>query len=52
MPTIEGLLAFSLMALVLIAVPGPSVLFVIGRSLSLGRRGGLLSVTGNELERV
>lgn len=33
----------------MIAIPGPSVLFVIGRSLALGRRGGLLSVVGNEL---
>jgi threonine/homoserine/homoserine lactone efflux protein len=41
------LLAFALTALLLIAVPGPSVLFVIGRTLALGRRGGLLSVLGN-----
>lgn len=49
MPTVEALLAFSLASLILIAIPGPSVLFVIGRSLSLGRRGGLWSVLGNEL---
>ena len=42
-----NLLAFALAALVLIAIPGPSVLFVIGRTLALGRRGGLLSVLGN-----
>ena len=42
-----NLLAFALASLVLIAVPGPSVLFVIGRTLALGRRGGLLSVLGN-----
>lgn len=42
-----NLLAFALAALLLIAVPGPSVLFVIGRTLALGRRGGLLSVLGN-----
>ena len=41
--------AFALAASVLIAIPGPSVLFVIGRSLSLGRCGGLLSVVGNAL---
>ena len=41
--------AFVVTALILIAVPGPSVLFVIGRSLSLGRRGGLMSVVGNTL---
>jgi threonine/homoserine/homoserine lactone efflux protein len=38
-----------LACIALIVIPGPSVLFVIGRSLSLGRRGGLLSVVGNEL---
>lgn len=41
--------AFVLASLVLIVIPGPSVLFVIGRSLSLGRRAGLLSVLGNEV---
>ncbi|MHA7221782.1 LysE family translocator [Arthrobacter sp. RHLT1-20] len=44
-----NLLAFALVALLLIAVPGPSVLFVIGRTLALGRKGGLLSVLGNAL---
>lgn len=49
MPDMQALVAFAVMSLVLIVVPGPSVLFVIGRSLALGRRGGLLSVLGNEL---
>lgn len=49
MPTPETLLAFALASLLLIVVPGPSVLFVIGRSLSYGRRGGLMSVLGNSL---
>jgi threonine/homoserine/homoserine lactone efflux protein len=44
---LQNLLAFALVSALLIAVPGPSVLFVIGRSLTLGRRGGLLSVLGN-----
>ena len=44
---LQNLLAFALVSALLIAVPGPSVLFVIGRSLALGRRGGLLSVIGN-----
>ena len=47
MPTPDALAAFTLAALILIVIPGPSVLFVIGRSLSYGRRGGLLSVIGN-----
>lgn len=42
-----NLLAFSVAAFLLIILPGPSVLFVIGRSLALGRVGGLLSVLGN-----
>jgi threonine/homoserine/homoserine lactone efflux protein len=45
----SNVLAFALASAVLIAVPGPSVLFVVGRSLALGRRGGLLSVLGNAL---
>jgi threonine/homoserine/homoserine lactone efflux protein len=42
-------LAFMLASALLIVIPGPSVLFVLGRSISLGRRGGLLSVLGNAL---
>ena len=41
------LLAFTITAFVLIAVPGPSVLFVISRSLTLGRMAGLATVVGN-----
>ncbi|MHA3701984.1 LysE family translocator [Jatrophihabitans sp. YIM 134969] len=41
--------AFALAALVLIVIPGPSVLFTVGRSLAYGRRGGLLSVLGNAI---
>ncbi|MEZ5189716.1 MAG: LysE family translocator [Schumannella sp.] len=44
-----NLLAFALSSALLIALPGPSVLFVLGRSIALGRRGGLLSVLGNAL---
>ena len=44
-----NLLAFALVAIPIILMPGPSVLFVIGRSLSLGKVGGLLSVFGNSL---
>jgi threonine/homoserine/homoserine lactone efflux protein len=46
MPT-DRLLAFALTALVLIAVPGPSVLFTVSRALTIGRRGALLTVAGN-----
>ncbi len=41
------LLAFAAAALALIVIPGPSVLFVIGRSVALGRRAGLATVAGN-----
>lgn len=42
-----NLLAFMLVVVPFVLIPGPSVLFVIGRALSLGRIGGLLSVVGN-----
>jgi threonine/homoserine/homoserine lactone efflux protein len=47
MPRTDSLLTFLLASFVLIVIPGPSVLFTIGRALSAGRRGGLLSVAGN-----
>ncbi|WP_142059159.1 LysE family translocator [Pseudarthrobacter sp. B4EP4b] len=47
MVPLSNLLAFALAAVILIAVPGPSVLFVIGRSLALGWKGGVLTVLGN-----
>jgi threonine/homoserine/homoserine lactone efflux protein len=45
----DKLLAFAALALVVIAIPGPSVLFVVGRALAHGRRVALASVVGNEL---
>ncbi len=45
----EQLLAFGLAAFILIAIPGPSVVFVIGRALSYGRGVALASVVGNSL---
>lgn len=43
----DRLPAFAATALVLIAVPGPSVLFVVSRALALGRRAALATVVGN-----
>ena len=43
------LIAFGIAACVIIAIPGPSVLFVIGRALAYGRTVALLSVLGNSL---
>jgi threonine/homoserine/homoserine lactone efflux protein len=45
----SNLIAFTLASAVIVAIPGPSVLFVIGRALVLGRAGALLSVLGNAL---
>jgi len=41
--------AFAAVVSVLIAIPGPSVLFTISRALTVGRRAALLTVIGNEL---
>ena len=46
LPT-EHLVAFALTTLVLVLIPGPSVLFTVGRALSVGRRAALLTVVGN-----
>jgi threonine/homoserine/homoserine lactone efflux protein len=43
------LLAFTLTAFLLIAVPGPSVLFTVSRALALGRVAGVATVVGNTL---
>ncbi len=47
--SLSHLSAFVVVALVVVAVPGPSVLFVVGRALTLGRRGALTTVLGNAL---
>jgi len=41
------LLAFTITALVLIAIPGPSVLFTVSRAIALGRVAGVATVAGN-----
>jgi threonine/homoserine/homoserine lactone efflux protein len=46
-PSTSHLLVFALTAFVLVVVPGPSVLFTVGRALTVGRRGALLTVLGN-----
>jgi threonine/homoserine/homoserine lactone efflux protein len=43
------LLAFAAASALLIAIPGPSVLFTVGRALSVGRRDALLTVAGNSM---
>jgi threonine/homoserine/homoserine lactone efflux protein len=46
---VENLLAFVIASLLIILLPGPSVLFVVGRSIALGRGAGVISVVGNAL---
>ena len=41
-------LAFAAVITVVIAVPGPSVLFTISRALTVGRRGLSVAVTGRK----
>jgi threonine/homoserine/homoserine lactone efflux protein len=48
-PTLPTLSLFLLAALGLLLIPGPSVLYVITRSVEQGRRAGLASVLGIEL---
>ncbi|HSS67388.1 MAG TPA: LysE family translocator [Nocardioidaceae bacterium] len=47
MPPTDHLIAFTITCAVVVLIPGPSVLFTVGRALSLGRRGALLTVVGN-----
>src|SRR5918994_2516484 len=49
MPTSSQWLAFLIAPILFIQVPGPSLLFTIGRALTVGRRQALLSVVGNAL---
>jgi threonine/homoserine/homoserine lactone efflux protein len=43
----SNLAAFALASLILIAIPGPSLLFVISRAVVLGRRAAFATVLGN-----
>jgi threonine/homoserine/homoserine lactone efflux protein len=49
MVTMHQALGFGLVALVLIAIPGPSVVFTVGRAISYGRAVALTTVLGNSL---
>jgi threonine/homoserine/homoserine lactone efflux protein len=48
-PTTSQWIAFLVASILFIQVPGPSLLFTIGRALTVGRRDALLSVAGNGL---
>lgn len=47
MPSFDRLLLFSLTAAVVIAIPGPSVIFIVSRAISSGQRVAIFSVLGN-----
>lgn len=47
MLSLDQVLGFGLAALILIVIPGPSVLFAISRAVVYGRRVALASVVGN-----
>jgi threonine/homoserine/homoserine lactone efflux protein len=49
MVTTGQIAAFGVASIILIVIPGPSVLFVIGRALAYGRRTAIASVVGNAL---
>jgi threonine/homoserine/homoserine lactone efflux protein len=49
MVSLHQVLGFGLVALVLIAIPGPSVVFTVGRAITYGRAVALTTVLGNAL---
>lgn len=49
MISLDQFLTFGLAAFIIIVIPGPSVVFVVGRALAYGRGVALASVIGNTL---
>lgn len=47
MPGTSTILTFLLGSLAFVLVPGPSVLFIVGRAMALGRRAALATAAGN-----
>jgi threonine/homoserine/homoserine lactone efflux protein len=45
-PSAQNLALFAGAALVLLLVPGPAVLYIVGRSVAQGRKAGMVSVLG------
>ena len=46
MPELPNFLAFQIATLILLVIPGPAVLFVVGKSIDQGRISGIISVLG------
>ena len=49
MVSLDNMLAFAVASAILVIIPGPSLMFIIGRALQMGRRGAMLTVLGNAL---
>jgi threonine/homoserine/homoserine lactone efflux protein len=47
--TADQMLTFGLAAFIIIVIPGPSVVFTIGRALAYGRSVALATVVGNTI---
>ncbi|CAQ86083.1 MULTISPECIES: LysE family translocator [Photorhabdus] len=47
--TLQGLLGLLLTSSILIAIPGPSIMFIVGQALSVGRANALRGVIGNAI---
>lgn len=45
----ETLTTFVIAAFIMVVIPGPTVLFTIGRAMALGRVGGFLSILGTAI---
>lgn len=48
----ETLATFVVASFIMVAIPGPTVLFTIGRAMALGRLGGFLSILGTAVGSV
>ncbi|KGA10210.1 MAG: hypothetical protein GM48_1315 [actinobacterium acIB-AMD-7] len=49
MPPISDVIAFAIASFLIIIIPGPSVLFTIGRGISYGKKAALVNVAGNSV---
>lgn len=49
MITLDQMLTFGIAAFVIIVIPGPSVVFTVGRALAYGRQVALATVVGNTI---
>lgn len=48
MPSVTTLVAFAIASIVLVVIPGPAVLYILGRGVAQGRRAAIVSTFGVE----